>query len=197
MKLHLILVTAALLIAGAATAQTSPHVHLGLKGGLNLYTVNQNNNADISSRAGYHLGLLAHIHLAKQFAMQPELLFSSQGAKYAMPDAKSTLKLNYVTVPVMFQYMFDNGFRLQAGPQLGFLMNANSVINDNSSDVKNNFNTVDFGLGLGASYVNPKSGFGVDARYNLGLKDISENSAVKATNRGFQFGVFYLLGHKS
>jgi hypothetical protein len=194
MKLHLILVTAALLIAGTASAQ---HVNIGIKGGLNLSTIHQDNNAEISSRAGYHLGLLSHIHLANQFAMQPELVFSSQGAKYNLSGATAIHKLNYVNVPVMFQYMFDNGFRLQAGPQVGFLLNANSNRDNTSADVINSYKTVDFGLGLGASYVNPATGFGVDARYNLGLRDISENSAVRATNRGFQFGVFYLFGHRS
>jgi hypothetical protein len=194
MKLHLILVTAALLIAGTASAQ---HVNIGIKGGLNLSTIHQDNNAEISSRAGYHLGLLSHIHLANQFAMQPELVFSSQGAKYNLSGATAIHKLNYVNVPVMFQYMFDNGFRLQAGPQVGFLLNANSNRDNSSADVINSYKTVDFGLGLGASYVNPATGFGVDARYNLGLRDISENSAVRATNRGFQFGVFYLFGHRS
>lgn len=194
MKLHLILVTAALLFAGTASAQ---HLNVGIKGGLNLSTIHQDNNAEISSRAGYHLGLLSHIHLANQFAMQPELVFSSQGAKYNLSGETAIHKLNYLNVPVMFQYMFDNGFRLQAGPQVGFLLNANANLNNTSADVINSYKRVDFGLGLGASYVNPATGFGVDARYNLGLRDISENSAVRATNRGFQFGVFYLFGHRS
>ena len=55
---------------------------------------------------------------------------------------------------------------------------------------------VDFGLGIGASYVHPPTGFGVDGRYNLGLTDISEGNG-DAFNRGFQFGVFYLFKHKS
>jgi hypothetical protein len=194
MKLHLILVTAALLIAGTASAQ---HVNIGIKGGLNLSTIHQDNKAEINSRAGYHLGLMGHMHLTNKFAMQPELVFSSQGAKYNLSGATAIHKLNYVNVPVMFQYMFDNGFRLQAGPQVGFLLNANSNLDNTSSDVINSYKTLDFGLGLGASYVNPATGFGVDARYNLGLRDISENSAVRATNRGFQFGVFYLFGHRS
>ena len=68
--------------------------------------------------------------------------------------------------------------------------------NSTSVDIKDDLETVDFALGLGAGYVNPGSGFGVDARYNLGLSNINDNSSVKSTNRGFQLGVFYLFGHK-
>ena len=58
------------------------------------------------------------------------------------------------------------------------------------------FNSVDFALGGGIGYVNPPTGFGVDARYNLGLSNINKNGSVKSTNRGFQLGVFYLFNHK-
>jgi hypothetical protein len=51
-------------------------------------------------------------------------------------------------------------------------------------------------LGAGIGYVEPSSGLGIDARYNIGLTDISENTAFKSTNRGFQIGLFYLFQHK-
>ena len=91
--------------------------------------------------------------------------------------------------------MFNNGFRLEAGPQVGFLINAESETNNNTTDIGDNLNTVDFALGAGLGYV-ASSGFGVDARYNLGLSNINESGSVKSTNRGFQLGVFYLFHHK-
>lgn len=81
--------------------------------------------------------------------------------------------------------MFDNGFRLQAGPQLGFLV---------SSDNNDHWNPIDFALSVGASYVVPTTGFGIDLRYNHGISDINKSSDVKSTNRGIQIGLFYLLG---
>jgi len=64
-------------------------------------------------------------------------------------------------------------------------------------DIKDNLKSVDFGIGLGASYVHPPSGFGIDARYNHGLSNINDNDDFKSYNRGFQVGVFYLFKHKS
>jgi hypothetical protein len=89
--------------------------------------------------------------------------------------------------------MFDNGFRLQAGPQVGFLIHAKSETNNVSTDIKDNLKAIDFAIGAGAGYVHPASGFGVDARYNLGLSNINDDGPVKSTNRGFQVGVSYLF----
>lgn len=200
MKIYLIAATTALLVissAGKLSAQHSDtkanHVTIGVKGGLNVYNVHNDNGVKYDSKIGFHLGLLGHIHLKKQFALQPELSYSTQGAKYSVAGIENKLHLGYINVPVMLQYMFDNGFRLQAGPQVGFLATAKSEANNVKVDVKDDLNKVDFAVGFGAGYVSPKSGFGIDARYNLGLTDISKNSSVKSTNRGFQLGVFYLF----
>ena len=204
MKIYLIAATAAILITGSAGKLNAQHgdtktkqVTLGIKGGLNVYNIHNDNNVKYDAKTGFHLGLLGHIHLNKQLAIQPELIYSSQGAKYNITNNEVKIKLGYINVPILLQYMFDNGFRLQAGPQVGFLVSAKSETNNSETDIKNNLKKVDFALGFGAGYINPKSGFGVDARYNLGLSDINETGSVKSTNRGFQLGVFYLFHHKS
>jgi hypothetical protein len=96
----------------------------------------------------------------------------------------------------MFQYMFDNGFRLEAGPQIGFLTNAKSEFNGSDSDVKESIKKVDVAIGAGIGYINPPSGWGVDARYNHGLSNINENGSVNSYNRGFQLGILYQFQHK-
>jgi hypothetical protein len=186
MKFKLIGVLAFALIAGSATAQ---HNNFGIKGGLNYYTLIGDNTSGVDSKLGAHFGIISHIHLANQWALQPELIFSMQGAEFG--NAK--LNLNYVNVPLLFQYMFDNGFRIQAGPQVGFLLSAKLE----DEDVKDLFKTIDFGAAVGASYVHTPSGFGVDLRYNIGLSNINDGGPGDTQNKGIQFGVFYLFGHKS
>ena len=192
MKFYAIVAIASMLFIGTASAQ---HVNFGIKAGLNLYNIHSDNSSAYDTKAGLHVGLLGHIHLNKQWAVQPELLFSGQGAKYTVNKTSTKLNLGYINVPVMLQYMFDNGFRIEAGPQLGFLVSAKAKANGNSTDVKDNIKTVDFALGFGIGYIHQPSGFGVDARYNLGLSNINKNSSVKSTNRGFQLGVFYQFKH--
>ena len=194
MKIYVSLAMALLLLTVNAGAQP---VNVGIKGGLNLYNIKNDNGAKYETKAGFNAGLIGHIHLAKQLALQPELVYSGQGAKYTTAGVETKLNLGYINIPVLLQYMFDNGFRIQAGPQVGFLINAKSETGDVKTDVKDNLKAIDFGLGMGISYVNPSTGFGIDGRYNLGLSNINENSSVKSTNRGFQLGVFYLFKHRN
>lgn len=193
MKFYLGLAAAFLLIVGTASAQ---HPNFGVKGGLNLYNVVNDNDAKYDTKAGFHVGMLLHFHVAPHFAIQPELLYSAQGAKYNSSIGDINLKLEYANVPLMFQYMFDNGFRFEAGPQIGFLTNANAELNGISADVKDDIKPIDFAIGVGLGYINPSSGWGVDARYNHGVTNINETGSVNSYNRGFQFGLLYQFQHK-
>ena len=184
---------AAMLFSTSATAQ---HVNIGVKGGLNVFNINNENNSEYDAKVGFNLGLLGHIHLSKQLAFQPELVYSTQGAKFKTLGVETKLNSDYINVPMLIQYMFDNGFRIQAGPQVGFLLSAKAKVGDNKLDVKDGLKKVDFGLSGGLGYVDPNSGFGIDARYNLGLSNINDNNTAKSYNRGLQVGVFYLFNHK-
>ena len=140
MKRYLIaMMTTALFISGTVAAQ---NVNFGIKGGLNLYNISQENNSRFDQKAGYHFGILAHIHVTDRFAMQPEIVYSVQGAKYAVAGVETRVNLDYVNVPILFQYMFDNGFRLQAGPQAGFLNKAKSKTGDVNSSVKGDYESI-------------------------------------------------------
>ena len=114
-------VTVSILMAGTANAQ---HINIGIKIGLNVYNIHNDNGAKYDSKNGIHLDLLGHIHINKQFAMQPELVYSGQGAKFTVSGIETKIKLGYINMPVIFQYMFNKGFSLQAGPQVGFLISA-------------------------------------------------------------------------
>lgn len=197
MKFILSMAAAAMLMISSASAQhTSRHSAFGIKGGLNVYNLETDPDNNFDSKVGFNAGFLGHVHLNTNWALQPEITYSGQGAKLNSPGFDQKLKLNYINVPVLVQYMFDNGFRIEAGPQVGFLVNAKAEINDVETDVKDFYKTVDFGIGAGLSYVHPASGVGIDARYNLGLSNISEDDNAEVKNRGFQVGVFYLF-HKS
>ena len=80
---------ALLLAAGFSHAQHS-NIHVGLKGGLNVSTIASSPNAGYEAKAGFHAGGLAHIHLSKSWALQPEVSYSGQGAQ----NRKSKTKLH-------------------------------------------------------------------------------------------------------
>lgn len=180
----------------SVAAQEKPK--FGLKGGLNISTVKFSNGADANWRSGFHLGGLAHVHITPSFSLQPEVYYSSQGAKLTLAnDNKLNLNLSYINVPVLLQYNFANGFRLQGGPQVGFLVGVSDKISGVEQNIykTDNFKTVELALPLGLSYLG-YSGLGVDARYNIGLTNISKDASPTVKNNVFQVGAFYLFDHR-
>lgn len=167
-------------------------VHFGVKGGINVSQLHFNDNSSTDSKAGLHLGLLAHIHTSsKTWAIQPELFYSMEGAK-SKGNSGITYNLNYMNVPVLLQYMFENGFRLEGGPQIGFLLNAKTKSGDVSVE-NNGFKSTAFSIPLGVGYLT-SSGFGLDARYVFGLSNINDNTnGPTIQSNVFQLGVFYQL----
>jgi len=173
----------------SAKAQT---VHFGIKGGLNASSIYSNpSNSDIQTKVGFNLGLLAHIHTSNpQWAIQPEIYYSEEGAK-SKSNSSASFNLDFINVPVLAQYMFDNGFRIEAGPQLGFLTNAKSTSGNVTVNVKDNFKKTSFSIPVGIGYLT-SSGLGLNARYNFGLSNLNNTStSTKIHSNVFQFGLFY------
>jgi len=181
-------------LAVSSFVARSQNVNFGVKAGYNSSSVEITNAGSWTSKSGFHIGALAHIHASSHFAVQPEITFSTQGGE--SPTEK--LKLDYVNVPVLLQYMVSDGFRLETGPQIGFLISAKEKAGDNEADIKDLFKGIDFSWDFGAGYVF-SSGFGIDARYNLGLSDIADNPNIdiKAKNRVIQIGLFYQFANNN
>ena len=163
----IILTAVAVFAFSFANAQDTKY---GVKGGLNM----SNNSADGSkSITSFHLGGFAQFKMNDKFAIQPELLYSAQGAKTDF----GTLNLNYINIPVMAKYNVADAFSIEAGPQIGFLMSATFA----SVDVKDTCNSTDFGFNLGAGYdLNETMSLGL--RYTMGLSNVEKDVAGQASN---------------
>ena len=156
----IILSIAAVLAFGFANAQD---VKYGAKAGLNMSSISTDG---ASSLLAFHLGGFAEIKINPKFAVQPELLYSAQGAKFTGGD----LNLNYINIPVMAKYYVADAISIEVGPQIGFLMSAKA----DGVDVKEFFSSTDFGLNLGGGYnLNEKMSLGL--RYNMGLSDVEKD----------------------
>ncbi len=188
-KISLVLTALAL-----TTMSYAQHVQFGLKAGVNLADLKDDALADnaIDKRTGYHFGGLAHIHISRNFAIQPEVVYSAQGAEYKVQAYSGTNKLNYINVPVLAQYMFSNGLRIQTGPQVSFLTSAKFKpdASDTEIDIENSLDNADFAWSFGAGYLLPV-GLGLDARYNLGINNVRNNNSTELHNRVWQIGLFY------
>lgn len=186
----------ALLVVAGMTLHAQ-RADFGLKGGLNLSTwSNDNDSRGYSNRTGYHAGVFSTVHLGPFFAIQPEVVYSSQGTKYTdVANREHNLQMNYLNIPVMAQVKVGGGLYAQAGPQIGFLMNVKDKVGDVETGFfnKDDFKKTDVALGFGLGFAGV-SPFGVDARYNLGLTNINEGGSSNIKNNTLQIGVTYRLG---
>ncbi len=183
----IILTVAAVFAFGFANAQETK---FGIKGGVNFANL-AGDIEDNSSLIGFNVGGLVEIKVSDKFFIQPELLFSAQGAKEEYSETfngttinyDSKLNLSYLNIPVMAKFYVADKFSLEAGPQVGFLLSAkaNSEATDgtNSSsseeDVKDSFESTDFGFNFGAGY-DFTTNLSAGVRYNLGLSNIAKDS---------------------
>ena len=182
----LILSIFSLTIAQAQNLQT----HFGLKGGINISSLKVDGGQDYDAKPGIHIGGLAHVHISRHIAIQPELLYSTQGGK----DGNFKFKFDYINIPLLLQIMTGSGFRIETGPQLGFMVSGKQKDGDIEEDIKDELSTIDVSWAFGAGYLT-SSGFGLDARFNLGLTNVNEDDFPEVKNRVFQVGVFYQFMH--
>lgn len=155
----------------AFTFSNAQSTRFGVKGGLNISNVVGGDVDNNKALVGFHIGGLAEIHVVEKFFIQPELLFSAQGAKFDGPfGSDGDLKLNYLNIPVLAKYyVVDKKFSVEAGPQLGILLSAKA----DGEDFKDYTRSTDLGFNLGAGY-DFTDNFSVGLRYTIGLSPISD-----------------------
>ena len=193
------------LFLGAAIAMSSLTFaqQFGIKAGMNVSSISNDGWDDSKAKVGFYGGLFMNAPLAESFSIQPEILYNNLGSKTETTVAgtkySSTLNLDYIAVPVMFQYNATPEFYLEAGPEFGFLVNASSKAtagnNSNTTNIDtDSFNKFNMGIGLGAGF-NITNKLGINARYVAGLNDVTDNdkwgSDASNKNNNFQVGLAY------
>lgn len=192
----------------STTAIQAQEVRMGIKGGVNFATLSGDNLGDIKSRTGFHIGGLVEVPLSEQFSIQPEILYTTQGARYQEKgtelgvdyDFKTTAHLDYIQVPVMAKFYVVEGFAVEAGPEVAFLASSKGKykgtvggVTVSEEDDLDDIAKVDFSVGLGVSYRIPVGVF-FGARYNLGVTNINDGSDSdnnKMRNNVFQLSAGY------
>ena len=118
--------------------------------------------------ASFHAGAFLRFNLGN-LAIQPELVFSSQGAKLETAGNEESYKIYYINVPVMIQFTMGSGFYIEGGPQAGFKVSEDIP----SSTVEDFAKDLDLAIGLGLGY-HSKMGLGIGGRYNIGVSKVGD-----------------------
>ena len=184
-----IILVAVVLLAASVDMQAQL-VKFGIKAGLNYanqtgsdITINSG-NYDKEAITSYHAGLVAEIKLTDGFSVQPELLYSTQGATYKNAAEEFKNELGYLSIPVLAKFHLNKTVSLDLGPQASFLLSER-----NDFDVKN-AETFEFGVAGGLGF-NITKHFFLQGRYVLGLTEASKEAEVKNSvvqiSAGFTF----------
>ncbi|MFA7471829.1 MAG: porin family protein [Spirosomataceae bacterium] len=173
------------------TGVTAQSFKFGPKAGLNIsnYT---GDNVESDALVGFHLGGLLNFGLGNVFSIQPEVLFSTQGAKIKGGLEDYEFKTNYVSVPVMLKARTAGGFYIELGPQVAF-KTGEKIGDQTISDFANDLD-VAAGVGLGFQ---AGMGLGIGARYVQGLSKVGTISSINprpdVKNSIIQVGLFWAI----
>ena len=192
MKKVFVLIAAAIVCMSA-----SAQLQFGAKVGFDM-THFWGEDAEHGMKPSYQAGLVMEYKFNPHFAIAPEVVFASQGAKtdkYVIEGVvvKGTFNTNYINVPVMLKYYATPNFSIDFGPQVGFNVYSkvtasgkiSSIEAKESIDLKDGTKTVDFGLGLGGTYNLTDNAF-VQARYTLGMTKVFDGDLNKDKNGNIQ-----------
>ncbi|WP_330747009.1 porin family protein [Chryseobacterium sp. CP-77] len=161
------------------------------KAGISVYNQAIKGVSGEKSKVGFQAGLAVNIPTgAGNFSVQPEVNFVSKGTKFKNSFANQSFNFNYIEVPVLAKYAFGPVY-VNAGPSVGFLMGKNNAVKAVYGKTK----SIDFGVQMGAGVAIPAGpgNFIVDARYNLGLTNISDVKGTDIKNRGFAVSLGYSI----
>ena len=160
----------------------------GIKVGANLANLYVDNVQDENIKLGLNIGFYGKIPLTRGLSIQPELLFSSKGAKLTYNNVlqgqgEYRFNLNYVEMPLLLVINLVPNLNLHLGGYTAFLTSSNvkdvnkdGTVNGVTNLKTDDFNRFDYGLvaGLGVDIQNMTLGM----RYNYGLKEVGKSGSL-------------------
>jgi len=121
------------------------------------------------NETGFYIGVFGRLEISEAFAIRPEVNYV--GVK----------DLDQIQVPILAELTLIEKLRGQIGPNLGFIL-----------DTDEGTKSFNLGANLGLSYALTQKFF-VEARYNLGLTNLSEYNEFDASLKlsAFEVGLAY------
>jgi hypothetical protein len=192
----------AMIVSTTVIAQSEPQLRtpmavktrVGLRAGLNLADMRASDQTTSGtstmatgsqSKTSFNAGIFVNVPIGTMLRFQPEVSLSSQGGKITGGTGSGAYTfeqdLHYVNVPLMLQVVPTQRFFLETGPQVGYLVSAEtknptgSAAPVNGTDNKAQFDKIDFGWNAGVGYMS-RIGLGLNARYTYGIANIMEDN---------------------
>lgn len=197
--------------AQAQYAEPEDRFRVGFKGGVQFSNLYADEVSDENAKVGLNAGIFLRTPVSAIFSVQPELLYTQKGAKLnytaLIGNRRSNqINLGYLELPVLLRINPTRTFNVHVGPYGAYLIHANlskevvdaGVVSEGESRVDaDNFQRFDYGAAAGLEF--NLRWFDIGARYNLGLREVSNGSALSnrlansAKNNTLSFYVGFVL----
>ncbi len=178
---------AALAVFGMSSMMAQ--LSFGAKAGVNLASLSGDDADDLDGLTSFHVGAVAVFPLGEMISLQPELVYSAQGASYTFEGVDVKTKVDYLNIPIMVDVNLAEGFSLQGGPQFGINISSKVDFDGETEDIDDT-ETLDIGAGIGAQYKLPMGVF-FQARYTVGLTDIFPEANAKNSVASISVGYMF------
>jgi hypothetical protein len=179
----------AIALLASASVAGAQDLEFGIKGGASLADLADPDDAfgdaESSTRNGFVAGAFLAFPLGDSVSLQAEALFAQKGAKFEFENLDTTLKLDYVEVPLLLKYRFGGeGIRpyVFAGPYVGFRTKAEVEVDaggdgTSTDELEDETKSTDFGAvaGGGLEFPAGSGAFLLEARYARGLTNIASD----------------------
>lgn len=188
-------------IAIFTVSSLEAQVKFGIKGGMNFTSYSYyefgNISEAVNSHTGFNAGLAVNFKLPYGFAIQPELLYVSKGARFS-GDAKFHLIADYIELPVNIQVGLDlimiRPF-LAVTPYIGYAVrkNVSSLDSESSMSDWGLMNRFEYGVGIGGGVDFWRMQLSVRYNWNFGkltnistegITDSVTEQLIKTVNKG-------------
>ena len=184
-----------ILCAGLLTLGVSAQTQFGATAGLNMANITDTD--DSKMRLCIRLGASFSTELSDVMTLQSGLLYSVKGFAFELDFLSTTVdadwSLGYIEIPFGVKFAVSDQFSLDAGLYSAFLISSVVTVDGESSDSETEgLNTIDFGIGLGASF-SATDAISINLGYQMGLNTVVED-ADEGKNTNILVGVTYNFG---
>ncbi|MGJ5641550.1 porin family protein [Formosa sp. S-31] len=147
----------------------------GVRAGMNISNLDFESEVPSGNthRNGFMIGFLAQYGVSEHFSISPEVQFSAEGAK------DKDLRLDYINVPVLAKYLFNERLAFGVGPQMGIKVH----------EYEDGYKNLMFSGVASLEYL-VLDDFFIDVRYSYGFTNVfDDDQFYEAKNSNIQIGI--------
>lgn len=189
------LAAAMMLVSVATFAQNAVgQITIQPKVGLNIANVTDAD--DVDARIGLAAGAEFEYGVTDMIGVSAGLVYSMQGYKFSEGNVDTTVKLDYLNVPILANVYVAPGLAVKLGVQPGFKLSSKVKIEGSGTSIEGESDDdgvkgFDLAIPVGVSY--QYQNIVLDARYNWGVTKVydggdSKNSVFQIT-LGYKFSL--------